>query len=369
MNTQLAVVLTTLAVCYVQAEWVSTNLDHVTILMGIDSSDQSDSDFVVGAGQNGKGYGVCSSSDSGDTYDFDYPQGSLMNLAAGVSRDGSVWGLGGVGLFTRTAGDDDFDRNEDLMGTTIDIKPFADSPKGLGSAGLFTLFGGDKTVVQVNGAVVTTDGGASWAAYDLGNSTDVHAYPARYGAFPADDTWYITTGSWPTSDAQKVSRHISKTGQVITSVKDDVADGYTGAVFKTTDGGKTFNEVLKSKGEFYFNGIHCYDIDNCVVAAEGMGAAGYVTSNGGATWTQTVTADMTGSGGSLLGAYMVSPSDYWFCGGVPGIKGQFWHVTDGKAVNVQNVQGAYCNGLTFRGGAGYAAVMGQSVSGVLKYNE
>ena len=81
-----------------------------------------------------------------------------------------------------------------------------------------------------------------------------------------------------------------------------------------------------------------------------------------------MTADMTGAGGSLMGAYMVSPTDFWFCGGVPGMKGQFLHF-DGSSVESESVQGAYCNGLTFRGGGGFAAVMGQAVSGVLAYKE
>ena len=89
------------------------------------------------------------------------------------------------------------------MGSTMDIKPFADSAKALGAVGFFSSWATGE-LEQANGVAVTTDGGASWNVYDLGNSTDMHDYPARYGAFPTEDTWYVSTGTWPTDDASKI---------------------------------------------------------------------------------------------------------------------------------------------------------------------
>ena len=127
MNTKLVLALTALIVFSVKAGWETTSLDRITILIGIDSSDQSDSDFVVGAGQNGVGYGIASSTDSGETFTFEHPQGSLMNLAAGVSRDGTVQGLGGLGVFTRTSGEEDF--------TKIDVSVYSPTMRYLSEMG------------------------------------------------------------------------------------------------------------------------------------------------------------------------------------------------------------------------------------------
>merc|ERR1711865_568855 len=78
---------------------------------------------------------------------------------------------------------------------------------------------------------------------------------------------------------------------------------YTGAIAKTTDGGKTWKKVFQQDGSFYFNGIHCHDEEHCIAVArmtsatEGWAAGGlgstlsfegrfWHTMDAGNTWTK-----------------------------------------------------------------------------------
>ena len=103
-------------------------------------------------------------------------------------------------------------------------------------------------------------------------------HPARYAAFPTDTTWYVTAGAWPSNAADtfekryghtsKLAKELSEmvqlrentaTGKffVATLTEDDFGGNvgnvseYTGAIAKTTDGGKTWENVYEHDGEFY----------------------------------------------------------------------------------------------------------------------
>merc|ERR1712060_336923 len=68
----------------------------------------------------------------------------------------------------------------------------------------------------------------------------------------------------------------------------DQNETYTAELWKTSDGGKTWKNLIADKGNFYFNDIHCIDDTHCVAVGEGFsndgsaspGARVYLTSDG-----------------------------------------------------------------------------------------
>lgn len=151
-------------------------------------------------------------------------------------------------------------------------------------------------------AISSTDGilfTGKWFAKDFHPEA-----PARYGSFPSSDVWYVTGGSWPSTDevvegtyhdiSAKLRYHADKGKfeQREQTRKDDVNSTYTALIAKTTDGGNTWVEQFYDEGNYYFNGIDCISEDVCMAVAEGFvkdggqgGARVFKTTNGGANWT------------------------------------------------------------------------------------
>lgn len=356
-----------------------TSVQGIATLMAVDGMEGDPDTFYGAAGINGKGSGLLESHDGGDKYDTDVPQGGMMDLGIAVSKDGETLCMSGMNTFVRAAGAEDFVRIDDTISGMSQTVVATD--KGFGSAGGWQRKDGFKVLETVNGVIVSNDNGVTWDMFDIGaNITD--GYYARYAAFPTDDTWYVSSGTWPMDEEEvkeqasadsPLTRHLLRSGalrtKVVAKAADAEGDGYVGGVFKTTDGGKTFSEVLNTHGEFYFNDISCFDADNCIVAAEGKSSVGYHTTDGGASWKMIVDTDTSGSGSSMMATTMISTTEFWFAGGLPGVAGYFYHSTDGETVEKMQLEGAYCMDLTFRGGAGYAAVMSRQTCGVAKYVE
>ena len=222
---------------------------------------------------------------------------------------------------------------------------------GKNSYGITGAFGG-------SGVAVSTDGGATFTAHSASAALDQN-HPARYGAFPSDTTWYVSAGAWPQSSKSPSDEKSLLLKQITERIqlRQDRATGktfhhyleldqlgspnnttqYTGAIAKTTDGGKTFTKVFEQDGSFYFNGIHCHDEEHCIAVAEGHhcanpGAHIFTTHDGGANWNQTLFE--AGSGAGIMGARMVSATEGWAAGGkgsTLSFEGQFWHTMDAGA--------------------------------------
>lgn len=181
---------------------------------------------------------------------------------------------------------------------------------------------------------MSTDKGSTWTDYAIED-----AHYVRYGDYPSTTTWYITEGIWAGTDPAPAvhispdlatgfelsSRiHIGKVDPAARKAKKQAgADlGYVANIYKTSDGGSTFEKVFSSKATdtFYFNTISCGSETTCVAVAEGeledpssrkisYTTFAYQTSDGGKTWTKVF--DGGDAYMSLMSVKMISETEGW----------------------------------------------------------
>jgi photosystem II stability/assembly factor-like uncharacterized protein len=222
-------------------------------------------------------------------------------------------------------------------------------------------------------------------------SASVPAGSVRYGAFPSESTWFISSGMWGADPAvsspwgstllsRRVSVDVTKGTHHFNGVngspKQKLSTGETGwfgAVSKTTDGGKTWTKVLETnlfEDYLYFNAISCASEQNCVVIAEGDDSTGayrtaaYTTFDGGNTWAKTFESSELVS---LMGFKFASPDEGWMLGTAKVgrmLTGMFYRTTDGgKTFELyQSLDNCLGSDVDFAEGAGFAACCASSGS-------
>jgi hypothetical protein len=221
-----------------------------------------------------------------------------------------------------------------------------------------------------NGVAISKDAGKSVSFVNISIAQTL----TRYGAFPSRTTWYISAGTFPTTEAapgKKILHRVSsrlhyemdlRTGRRALKLrrtsatpkpKADIPD-WSGEILKTTDAGKTWVSQFWTT-DFYFNGIDCLDETHCCAVGEAdQGKAPgsrVLCTMDGKTWNQTYFA--SGASYSLLGMRAVpgSNGEYWAGGGnLPSqfqITGQFPHSLDGgKTWTVEELKKVYVTDLT-----------------------
>lgn len=250
------------------ATWTASDI-KVTTLTGVSAISPTE---VFGAmADNTLGPGLMHSTDSLKTSEYIGPAGG-MNMDVAFTPNGKAGAIATVSGILLTKDGKTFEKVPDLLGVSQNVEAFGSS--SLGATGSFVL---KSTKKQANGVAVSTDAGASWNVHDIGLNS---SYIARYGAFPTDDTWYVSSGSWPASTEQvalgshKLSArvHLKPFGAAdFKSTKTNAVSGYPGAISKSTDAGATWTQVYDSEGQFYFNEINCFDAANCIAVAENEG--------------------------------------------------------------------------------------------------
>merc|ERR1712110_336393 len=91
---------------------------------------------------------------------------------------------------------------------------------------------------------------------------------------------------------------------------------YTAELWKSSDGGKTWKNLIADKGNYYFNDIHCFDEKTCVAVGEGFsndgsqspGARVFLTTDG-ESFKEVHRESADGS--SLMSARMLSATEHW----------------------------------------------------------
>lgn len=346
-----------------EKSWQLTNVRKVTSLIGVYATAPNE---VYGAMMdNSVGIGLIHSADYGET--SDYTNFGAMNMDVAFTSDakvGCVAGLGG--LFVGPNANGNYTKVANVHGVTQNVEPFL--AKGFGSTGQFMS---GKT--SVNGVAVSSDAGNSWNFYDIGLGT---GYSARYGSFPTESTWYVSSGMFPSDSTSVNTQHRLSKNLVYTTnnklefskvgrVGDDT--GYQGAISKTTDGGKTWTQVFDTNGVYYMNAISCADELNCI--AVGENDTGYIvgTQDGGKTWKTLYVAE----GISLIAVKMISTTEAWASGGGENSRrqlvGSYYHTTDGGVTWELLTASGYAFDLSFNGEVGYSAALTSSYGTIAVY--
>jgi hypothetical protein len=351
--------------------WVSGTATKVTSLCGVFSTAPNE---VYGAVlDNALGNGALFSDDYATTSQFFGPAGA-MNMDIAYSKDGTTGAMVGVGgLFIGPAKSAEFKKASGIRAITQNVEAFSTS--GFAAAGEFT---DTTTHKSANGLAVSTNNGVNWALYDIGlNST---SFPARYAAVPSDNTWYVSAGAWPYDESQvtmkarlssKLAVHFDGEKHSVRFTNKASAEdtGYTGAIARTTDAGKTWTQVFDSKGSMYMNAISCADETHCVAVGENGDAAFAVTTSDGVNWATTLTAP---AGISLIAAKTVGPAEYWVAGGGQegrgALTGYYYHTLDGGATWTLSTLPGYVMDLSFASATnGYSAFITNSFSSINVY--
>jgi hypothetical protein len=357
-------------------------------LIGLDSN--SSDNVWSAAGDNGQGVGVYYSTDGAKTATFQQGIG-FLNLDLALNEKGNTV-MASAGSLLYSVDGKSFEKRAAC--SSQNVEAFGDS--SFVAAGLCTGIYSPNKGTHYNGGALSTDGGNYFYPFDTGMNKTIH--PARYGAYPSDSVWYISAGTWPMDDdelaatargdervkylSSKISvdtrgslPRVNLDGLLGKKKRANVGDGsgFSGAIAKTTDGGKTFL-VVHTEDNFYFNAISCANENLCIAAMENeQTGAGVMTTDGGKTWKQVV----TDAGMSMMSAKMVSDKEGWLAGGGAaahgGMEGHFWHSTDGGATwELETLSGNMPIDIAFspknnKNAVGYAACISQSTCGVCKY--
>jgi len=188
------------------------------------------------------------------------------------------------------------------------------------------------TLTQASGPCVSTTNGVLYTCHTVPYK---YGQTGRYSSAPSANVIYTTAGTWPSKAQQpnddefEVTRNlrlVRKLGRVHyevgpktdigTKVRDD-NETYSAELWKSSDGGKTWKNLIAEKGTFYFNDIHCIDDTHCVAVGEGFandgstspGARVYVTSDG--ETFKLLHQESTTGGESLMAAKMISATEHW----------------------------------------------------------
>lgn len=253
------------------------------------------------------------------------------------------------------------------------VRPFGNSDFAV--VGRFTNNQGTS-----NGVAVSSSGpGGSWTVHDIAGLSEQDGYYARYGSFPSATTWYVSMGNWPhETDAKlenwsvvRVSSRLSVTFNVLNEgvpliqfmSARHLQGTFPGAIAKTTDGGHTWTKVFDSNGQFYFNQIDCFDVNNCFAVGENMKSAVILkTTDGGANWANVMTLN---GPKSLHAVTMISDSEIWVTGGQPSVGqfqfkdwvGTYFHSIDGGATWTETSYNGYGFDMAWEGGVGYSSAL------------
>jgi len=332
----LAVVLSVLSVAN-SAEWSLSSETSATTLCG------------VGAASNHKGIAAAASNGIGAFVEnFDGTKWKKSRVAGGLLLD-SATSKGSLSVATSmyyvfvSSDNGATYSNSTAYGVSQSASIFNDG-QSMGLVGSWILKPeAGKKPKTVTGVAVSSDSGKSWNYYEVPGGY------VRYGAFPSTNTWFISAGIWGSSADNESSKFrrmssrikassdgISMDSEFKATRKSGEDSGWFGSVSKTTDGGKTFTEVLRTPSDaiYYFNGISCSSETHCAVVGEGEDAVGnyltlaFTTFDGGNTWAQTFTSDDV----SLMGVKLISETEGWL-GGTDkqgrNLLGQFYTTADG----------------------------------------
>jgi hypothetical protein len=182
-------------------------------------------------------------------------------LDAAVTSSGVAVATGTFGVFVQSAKDAPYVTASDLSGTCQSANTYGADNEYIALTGTFVTSTSGRPS-SVAGVATSTDKGASFTV------SPIPAVYPRYGAFPSEQTWYVSSGTWgedPAVAAKFDSSKYHRLSSRLAVAKDgsegfhlltdevkkpafsaknatNAETGWYGKVSKTTDGGKTWTE-------------------------------------------------------------------------------------------------------------------------------
>jgi len=190
------------------------------------------------------------------------PIGAAAKKGSGVS---GVAGVTGLGSTVYSLDGQHFNRSIALVLTSQDMK----------------YQNGRMLITNTAGPCISTTNGIAYTCYKVPYK---YGQAGRYSSSPSANVIYHTAGTWPSKsqpqdDMLELTSNLRvlrlKSGEVkydMGSMNIDPPENqtYTAELWKSTDGGKTWKNLIADQGNFYFNDIHCIDDTHCVAVAEGF---------------------------------------------------------------------------------------------------
>jgi len=359
------------------AEWTLQTQTTSTVLIGVSRGGANGANALAAASQDGTGAVLFNYADAAWARQPGNSAGVQAGLlmGAGLSSDASLKVVTSMLPIFVSDSASTYTTVPDVGGTIQSASVF--NTNSIGVVG--SLIVGKKSV---NGVAFSNDRGATWS------SSAVPSGYARYGAFVSANTWLVSVGIWGDDNSTATATASSKVvkihdgadfaigkrlhagkGRKPSSVGDTNANGWLASVSMTTDGGATWTETLRGPegSQYYFNAISCSG-QACVVVGEGDAAdGGYLTvaftsADGGLTWTQTWNSEALFS---LMSVAMTSSTTGWLAGvthSAKGMTGQFYSTSDAGATwtLAQSLPDCYPASVSFASGQGVASCISSS---------
>jgi len=320
-----------------EGKWEIISNPGLTINIGITFKNE-DEGFLAGA-VNGLGNEILHTVDGGHTWNS--TQGNLNNDLLLFDCECSENTVIVTAVFNELYSKDDGRTFNDSLGGghSQSIRYIATDNDG-------ERFGCANSFFGYGGAAITHDGGV---LFEQRPAPELFTF-ARYGAYPSENTWYITAGEFPQQEqdddqddlpaalrARLPGDKMAARGRK--SVFQDefgrwrkdigahrlqnTTGSYKAQLIKTVDGGKTWKTQFAQNDTFYFNGIDCTSETHCCAVGESMDlpfdGAGIWCTHDGETWNRTFYSQDSNIGGfSLIDIRFANENLGWAVGGELG---------------------------------------------------
>ncbi|KOO21618.1 hypothetical protein Ctob_005986 [Chrysochromulina tobinii] len=252
------------------ADWAIKTMDFSAVTIGIAMKDEKTGWTATTNGATA--VHIVKTEDGGNTWNRVANQNETLGLVMGIDQADTPFGVVTTGLdgsAYSTDGDSFFRSNvfpPDLASQSIK------SYNHLGAKG------GRSIMASPGGVCLSNDMGETYKCKD--HVPFKYGKAGRYVAWPSPEVIYITAGSWPTESPSENVHYLSSR---LRMVKRDAVKGvasvalevgpfnktgpvngmYTAELWKSSDGGDTWENLISDTGNYYFNDIDCFDDKHC----------------------------------------------------------------------------------------------------------
>lgn len=193
MSALSSTVVITLLAAASASEWTLNTQTSASIVAGVGAG--SDTLASAAASQNGVG-AVIERLSAGKWTKKPVQTGMLLDSAvtpSGTTVATSIWKV-----FISTDNGNTYTAATGVNGVSQSANTWGSNKENIALVGNWVVSNGEGTKPdEISGVAVSKDAGATWTL-----STGVPPAFARYGAFPSDNTWFVASGIWGSSEGK-----------------------------------------------------------------------------------------------------------------------------------------------------------------------